>query len=151
MKQVFKIVRAPVVKRDGFESFTHGRMYLDGVTFCHTCEDEDRQLENVPGHENSTKVYGKTAIPRGKYRIIIDWSNRFKRELPRLLDVPNYVGVRIHPGNGPEDTEGCILPGTGIPSNRQDWLLNSRAAFDALFNKIEAALELGEEVWIEVA
>lgn len=132
-------------RRDFTAKSTIGVLYVDGVFQCYTLEDADRKLE-----EGGVKIPGKTAIPRGKYRIIIDWSNRFKRELPRLLDVPNYVGVRIHPGNGPEDTEGCILPGTGIPA-RQDWLLNSRAAFDALFNKIEAALELGEEVWIEVA
>lgn len=133
-------------RRDFTDKSTISVVYVDGVFQCYALEDPDRKLE-----AGGVKIPGKTAIPRGKYRIIIDWSNRFKRELPRLLDVPNYVGVRIHPGNGPEDTEGCILPGTGIPSNRQDWLLNSRAAFDALFNKIEAALELGEEVWIEVA
>jgi len=133
-------------RRDFTDKSTISVVYVDGVSQCYALEDPDRKLE-----DGGEKIPGKTAIPRGKYRIIIDWSNRFKRELPRLLDVPNYVGVRIHPGNGPEDTEGCILPGTGIPSNRQDWLLNSRAAFDALFNKIEAALELGEEVWIEVA
>lgn len=133
-------------RRDFTDKSTIGLLYVDQVFQCYALEDPDRKLE-----DGGEKIPGKTAIPRGKYRIIIDWSNRFKRELPRLLDVPNYVGVRIHPGNGPEDTEGCILPGTGIPSNRQDWLLNSRAAFDVLFNKIEAALELGEEVWIEVA
>lgn len=135
-----------LLRRDFTDKSTIGLLYAGQVLQCYALEDPDRKLE-----DGGEKIPGKTAIPRGKYRIIIDWSNRFKRELPRLLDVPNYVGVRIHPGNGPEDTEGCILPGTGIPSNRQDWLLNSRAAFDALFNKIEAALELGEEVWIEVA
>ena len=135
-----------LLRRDFTDKSTIGLLYADQVLQCYSLEDPDRKLE-----AGGVKIPGKTAIPRGKYRIIIDWSNRFKRELPRLLDVPNYVGVRIHPGNGPEDTEGCILPGTGIPSNRQDWLLNSRAAFDALFSKIEAALELGEEVWIEVA
>lgn len=135
-----------LLRRDFTDKSTIGLLYAGQVFQCYALEDPDRKLE-----DGGEKIPGKTAIPRGKYRIIIDWSNRFKRELPHLLDVPNYVGVRIHPGNGPEDTEGCILPGTGIPSNRQDWLLNSRAAFDALFNKIEAALELGEEVWIEVA
>lgn len=132
-------------RRDFTAKSTIGVLYVDGVFQCYTLEDADRKLE-----EGGVKIPGETAIPRGHYRVIIDWSNRFKRELPRLLDVPNYVGVRIHPGNGPEDTEGCILPGTGIPARQPDWLLNSRAAFGVLFNKIEAALELGEDVWIQV-
>ena len=100
-----------LLRRDFTDKSTIGLLYVGQVFQCYALEDPDRKLE-----DGGEKIPGKTAIPRGKYRIIIDWSNRFKRELPRLLDVPNYVGVRIHPGNGPDDTEGCILPGTGIPS-----------------------------------
>ena len=147
MKQVFKIVRAPVVKRDGFESFTHGRMYLDGVTFCHTCEDEDRQLENVPGHENSTKVYGKTAIPRGKYRLVTSMSPRFGRILPEVLKVPGFTGIRIHGGNTAEDSAGCILAGqiktaTGVAK--------SAPTVNLIIDTIDDAAELGIETWLEV-
>lgn len=110
---------------------------------CYTLEDTDRYLEDNP----DAKQYGKTAIPRGKYKIVIDWSNRFKRELPRLLDVPNYVGVRIHPGNGPDDTEGCILVGS---SYKTDWVSNSRATFNKLFTLIEHSLDRGDDVELEI-
>ena len=66
-----------------------------GDYHCFVLEDCDRYLEDDP----DAKQYGKTAIPRGTYKVIIDYSNRFKRELPRLLDVPGFVGVRIHVGN----------------------------------------------------
>lgn len=119
-----------------------GKLYVNSLFECFTLEDYDARLE-----EGGTKVAGSTAIPRGTYRVILDYSNRFKRVLPRLLDVPNYVGVRIHPGNTSEDTEGCILTGTGTAPDR---LYNSRAAFEKLFNKLEQADESGEEIWITI-
>ena len=92
------------------------------------------------------KIPGDTAIPEGRYQIIINHSPRFKRDLPLLLKVPNFEGVRIHPGNYAKDTEGCILVGRKrIPGMVQE----SRLAFDALFAKIQAALE-SEEVWINI-
>ncbi len=75
-------------------------------------------------------------------------SSRFQRELPLLLDVPNYEGVRIHPGNGPEDTEGCLLPGR---SPSVDFVGNSKPAFEALFKKLSAALKSGDKVTIEIS
>lgn len=122
---------------------TIGRLYVDSVIECFTLEDTDRKLE-----EGGEKIAGSTCIPRGIYRAILDYSNRFKRVLPRLLDVPNYVGVRIHPGNTSADTEGCILPGTGIGPDR---LFNSRAAFEKLFSKMEQADDKGEEIWITIS
>ena len=114
-----------------------------GDWHCYTLEDTDRYLEEDP----DAKQYGKTAIPRGKYKVIIDWSNRFKRELPRLLDVPGFTGVRIHAGNEPDDTEGCILVGS---SYKEDWVSNSRATFNKLFELIESSLDHGDEVEIEI-
>lgn len=114
-----------------------------GDFHCFTLEDTDRHLEDNP----DDKQYGKTAIPRGRYKVIITFSNRFKRELPLLLDVPGYEGVRIHPGNGPDDTEGCILVGS---SHSKDFVGNSRATFSKLFERIEHALDMGEEVELEI-
>lgn len=109
---------------------------------CFTLEDCDRYLE-----DGGEKVYGETAIPRGTYKVIIDYSQRFKKELPRLLDVPGFEGIRIHPGNAPEDTEGCILVGSSYKDN---WVGNSRATFTWLFDIIESALECGNDVEIEI-
>ena len=77
------------------EKSTIGKLVVDDTFFCYTLEDKDRYLETNP----DGKVYGETAIPRGKYQVVIDYSQRFKRELPRLLHVPGFEGVRIHPGN----------------------------------------------------
>jgi len=57
------------------------------------------------------KVFGETAIPAGNYKIIVDYSPKFKKNVPHILDVPGFDGIRIHPGNDAEDTEGCLLPG----------------------------------------
>jgi hypothetical protein len=87
------------------------------------------------------KVPGATAIPAGRYRVIVDFSNRFQRRMPLLLEVPMFTGIRIHAGNTDRDTEGCILVGE---SRAPDWIGGSRAAFGVLFPLIDAA----EDLWI---
>jgi hypothetical protein len=78
---------------------------------------------------------------------VIDWSNRFGRMMPHVLDVPQFTGIRIHAGSRPEDTEGC--PRTGR-TRGNDWVGESRLAYDALFSKLQAAQDRGEEIWLEV-
>jgi hypothetical protein len=95
------------------------------------------------------KVYGQTAIPRGTYQVVVDWSNRFNKELPRLVDVPGFEGIRIHTGNKPEDTEGCVLVGTNIIN--ENLIGNSRTAMLLLMAKLNAAYDKGEQVWLTVA
>ena len=119
-----------------------GTLYVNGLKECHTLEDRDRHLE-----EGGEKVYGETAIPRNTYKVVITYSNRFKQPLPLLVDVPQFEGIRIHPGNTDQNTEGCILVGVGIGNDR---LYNSRQAYERLFNKLEAAEALGEEITIEI-
>jgi len=109
-------------------------MSIDGVFECYTLEDVVR-----PAGE---KVYGQTAIPPGRYRIQLTMSNRFKTVLPLLENVPNFEGVRIHPGNTAADTDGCILVGQSKTSNS---IGGSRAAFDRLFARLQACKE---EIWI---
>ena len=55
------------------------------------------------------KIKGKTAIPAGKYEVVVTMSNRFKRLMPLLLDVEGFDGIRIHGGNSHDDTDGCLL------------------------------------------
>lgn len=123
---------------------TIGDLYLDGEYFCKTLEDADRKLEC-----DGEKVHGQTAIPRGTYDVIIDWSPRFKRELPHVLDVPGFEGIRIHPGNRSADTEGCILVGRDVLND--DFISDSRSTFLSLLFRMEEVYERGETIALEVA
>lgn len=127
------------LKRDVLTSeFTLGALSVDGSHECYTAEDAVR---------DGPKVRGETAIPAGRYKVIVTHSPRFKRPLPLLLGVQGFEGIRIHPGNDAGDTEGCILPGR---TRTPDGVGESRAAFDGLFRQIEEAIHAGEEVWIDI-
>lgn len=123
-------------------SSTIGKLYVDGVFFAYTLEDVDRQLES-----GGKKIQGETAIPRGSYKVIIDFSNRFQKQMMHILNVPGFEGIRIHAGNTDKDTEGCILLGKVRSDNA---VFNSREAVNALFDKVRAALSAGQEVNLEV-
>lgn len=108
------------------ETYTISRLYVDNIYECYVLEDKVRD----PG----VKVPGETAIMAGKYRVIIDYSTRFGKDLPHILAVPMFEGVRIHSGNTSEDTEGCLLVGTVW--NGGDHISNSRLAFANLYEKL---------------
>ena len=93
--------------------YTIGKLYIDGEYFCDTIEDTDRGLTQTmtDAQIKSKKVYGQTAIPTGTYRVIISYSIKFKRQMPLLLNVPGFLGIRIHSGNTEKDTEGCLIVG----------------------------------------
>ena len=97
---------------------------------CFSLEDPGRKV----------KIPGTTGIPAGRYQVVVSRSNRFNRDLPEILSVPGFTGIRIHPGNTAEDTEGCILPGMQAGING---VLNSKTAFDMLLQRIRAALSSG--------
>ena len=111
------------------ENSTIGELLIDGVWECFTLEDTERKV----------KIKGETAIPKGTYKVIINQSNRFKRLLPFLIDVPNFEGVRIHSGNSNHDTEGCILVGQ---TRNKNYIGQSRKAFDKLFKKMQTAKDI---------
>lgn len=118
-------------------SCTIGDLLVDGEFFCHTLEDVVRPK----------KIPGETAIPTGTYGLEITWSPRFKRDLPLLLRVPGFEGVRIHAGNTAADTEGCLLVGTWSGGEE---IRNSRAALERLLDTLKTAAILKQPVTIEV-
>jgi Family of unknown function (DUF5675) len=128
---------------------TTSRLSINGQTICFMLEDVDRNLraDMTLDEINNSKVYGRTAIPTGRYKVVITHSPRFKRKLPLLVNVPGYKGVRIHAGNTAENTEGCLLPGT---TRTKDFVHHSRLAFQKLYNIIETALDSGEDVYITI-
>jgi hypothetical protein len=117
---------------------TIGEFLVDGQFFCYVLEDIVR--------ESGVKIAGKTAIPEGRYRVIIDQSARFGRAMPHILDVPGFEGIRIHAGNTAKDTEGCPLLGfvKGV-----DFVGQSKLAFNEFFDKLYMALR-DQECWITV-
>ena len=97
--------------------------------------------------DKEAKVPGKTAIPAGTYKVIFNWSPKFGRNLPRLLNVPHFDGILIHPGNTADDSAGCILVGKNTEVGR---LTESRYTSDKLNVLIEDAQRHGEEITIEI-
>jgi hypothetical protein len=112
---------------------TIGSLYIDDQFECYTLEDVVRP----PG----IKIPGATAIPYGNYEVIIDYSNRFARNMPHVLCVPMFERIRIHSGNTSADTEGCILLGT---TKGTDIIYESRNAFIKFYSRLEEGLKAGE-------
>lgn len=116
-----------IVKRTFLgKDYTIGKMYLDGIPFCDTLEDTVRPA--------GQKIYGETAIPAGKYKVIKTMSPRFKKLLPLICDVPGFSGVRIHAGNTAADTEGCILVGENKVKGK---VINSQITMNKLMTKLD--------------
>lgn len=135
-----------VVNREYFTNLSsEGNLTLDNNHECYTIEDKDRNLES-----GGEKVYGETAIPRGIYKVKLTYSPRFKQILPEILDVPGFTGVRIHWGNKPEDTEGCIIVGATNKFKGDNFIGDSRVAWAKLMTKLKEAVANEEEITIEV-
>lgn len=122
---------------------TLGKLYVDGVFECYTLEDQVREVEGEPVSE--WKIQDVTAIPRGRYSVSLTSSPHFGCILPLLNDVPGYSAVRIHWGNTAKDTDGCILVGQTTEGNV---VYKSKAAFAALYPKIQAALADNQRVYV---
>ena len=122
-------------------TYTIGKMLVDGYKFCDTLEDRVRDLKK------ERKVYGETAIPEGRYRVIMTFSPKFKRQMPLLCAVPYFDAIRIHPLTTAKQTEGCI----GVGENKiKGGLINSRMWSDKLNELIDAAIEGEEKVYITI-
>ena len=114
--------------------------------FCDTLEPTWRDYAN-----GAYKVKGRSAIPEGRYAVVISYSPKFKQWLPILLGGPEFnrkwQGIRIHAGNCSEDTEGCILVGKNREVGK---VLDSRIWVHRLKQKIVEAKAKGEAVWLTI-
>ena len=118
---------------------TIGDLLVNGEFLCYTLEDVVRTGDKVPG---------QTAIPVGTYKVVIDFSNRFQKLMPHILDVPGFEGVRIHSGNTAENTEGCVL--VGLTKDR-DFVGQSKDAIKKLMPLLDKALQNKEEIKLYVS
>jgi len=143
------------------ENYTIGQLYVNGVFFSNTIEDKDRGLSQNMSIDKikSVKKPGITAIPTGTYEIVLNvQSSKYKKSktmmqfcnayMPRLLNVPGYEGILIHPGNTAADTEGCIIPGK---NDKVGWVSNSTSYFKDLYNRMKiASRSRDEKITIEI-
>lgn len=142
------------------DTYTIGRLYVDGVYFCNTLEDKDRGLLQEHGATaiRARKVYGETAIPAGRYSVVLNvlspkyagvawYRNLTGGYMPRLLAVPGFEKILIHPGNSALDTLGCVLVGRNTKVGQ---LTASRDTFERLYKKMKSAADRGEEIEIEI-
>ena len=121
---------------------TIGQLFISDsgsdVFECFTLEDVVRP--------DGVKIKHQTAIPAGRYEVVIDFSNKYQRRMPHILNVPMFSGIRIHSGNVDTDTSGCILVGTTFNQANQA-IYHSRDAYDRLFEKMLKADKI--QIWID--
>ena len=117
-----------------------GRASDWGEPLCDTLEPTWRDYEH-----GAYKMKGRSAIPEGRYPVVITWSEKFKQWLPILVGVPMFEGIRIHAGNTVKDTTGCILVGENKEKGK---VLNSTHWVNRVKDLIVEAKEKGEGVWI---
>lgn len=125
---------------------TISKLYLGGQYLCDILEDEVREIPGMPVAD--WKIHGETAIPAGKYKVVLQDSGRFGLNTLTLLDVPGFKYIRVHGGNTAANTEGCLLPGT---KNSDNTVASSQVALRALHALIEPEIDVGGAVWWEIA
>jgi len=121
---------------------TFGKLFIDGKYLGETLEDTDRFLE-----DGGEKIDGQTAIPRGRYKVTVTYSNRFKKPMPYIHDVPCFEGIRIHSGNSENDSLGCVLLGN---IRTKDGIAQCAGVNERLMHMLEACEDRGEPVWLTV-
>lgn len=151
-------MKLEVERRWKKETYTIGRLYVDGVYFCNTLEDKCRGLKQTDSiyFIKQRKVYGETAIPSGTYTVAMNvispkyaaiaWYWQLcQGKMPRLFNVPGFEGILVHPGNDPTQTLGCLLVGKNTKVGQ---LTESKATFKALYKEMKKAYDAGEEITI---
>lgn len=122
-------------------NYTIGHLYIDNKYFCDTIEDKDRGLISSMGAAAilTKKVANETAIPTGTYKVNMNtvspkfkdkvWAKKWKGIVPRLMDVPGYVGILIHPGTDQNSTSGCLIVGQNKQVGK---VINSQTTWHSL-------------------
>ena len=131
-----------LIKRTAkLNEYTIGNLYIDDQYLCNTLEDTDRGLKDNQSllYIKAKKIFSKTAIPTGTYKVELTYSPRFKRILPLIVGVKGFDGIRIHQGNFPKDTEGCILVGK---NTFKGGISESKETLEKLLKKLDGQKEI---------
>lgn len=138
------------LKRIALKSnYTIGKLFINDVYYCDTIEDKVIDInKNGKFDDGLTKVMHQTAIPYGTFKVVVNYSPKFKRELPRLLDVPYFEGILIHNGNDQNSTSGCIIVGENKVVGK---VTNSTFYMNNLTARIKDAQNKGETITITIS
>lgn len=139
------------------EKYTIGRLYINGEFICNTIEDTDRGLTQSMSEEEikSKKIYGQTAIPTGRYKVLVNivspkfsqkefYMNVCKGKVPRLEGVKGFSGILIHSSATADNVEGCIGVGFNTEIGR---LTSIKEAFEKVYSKLSSSKE---DIWITI-
>lgn len=143
-------------RRSTVQTRTPGDLYVDGAYLCHTVEDivRDRDMDSDGDIDSKDveqfKVYGETAIPAGRYRLVLENSPKYGPDTLTIKDVPGFVGIRIHPGNTEKDTQGCLILGDDFAADYTIAPGTSRPAVARLKSIISPVIISGVDVWITI-
>lgn len=142
------------------DTYSIGKLYVDGAYFCDTVEDKDRGLTDKDSLDKikATKVYAKTAIPLGTYKVTMGViSPKFSQKayyksfcngrMPRLLNVKGFDGILIHKGSNANSSAGCIIVGKNTVVGG---VTNSQYYFEQLYKLLDNAYKRGESIEIEI-
>ena len=141
-------------------TYTIGVLFIDGIRYCETLEDRDRGLKQSDplAYIQKRKIAGETAIPKGTYEVAMNvtsakyaavaWYWQFcQGKMPRLLNVPGFDGILIHPGTDALSTRGCVLVGKNTKVGK---LTDSKETFKAVYKRLKEAADKGEDITIEI-
>ena len=130
-----------IIRTKSNKEYTEGKLYINGVYFCDTLEDQDRGLYQYMSlaEIKAVKVYGETCIPYGTYKVELSYSPKFKKIMPAILDVKGFTGVRMHNGSYTYHSSGCPLVGIKY---KDGMLTNSRKTFNELMQKLQNQKEI---------
>jgi hypothetical protein len=132
--------------------YTIGKLSNEDIYLCDTLEDKIRDLQDY-NHDNDFddsgegKVYGRTAIPAGRYQIKFTYSMKLKRSLPILLNVVGFSGIRIHGGKDANWSEGCILVGE---NKVKGGLINYKYWETTIGNMVKDSINSGNKVFLTI-
>lgn len=130
-------------------NYTIGKLSINGTYYCDTIEDKVIDLnKNGKFDDGLSKVMHQTAIPYGTFKVVVNYSPKFKRELPRLLDVPYFEGILIHNGNDQNSSSGCIIVGENKTVGK---VTNSTFYMNNLTARIKDAQNKGETITITIS